>query len=179
MSITSRILIVCLTILAITFGVKSKNLNELSKTVTPIVATKKENSKIDSISINIYVPNKENTALVSKQINLKETEQNKTAQLKLITTNLIKILNEQKILKEDNYPFEIYLKDKDIYLDLDSKILLCAKTPQEELLIIYSFVNTLISAEEADKVIILINGDEKDKVNFVNLSKFYKLNTNI
>ncbi|MGL5001301.1 MAG: GerMN domain-containing protein [Cetobacterium sp.] len=168
--------LICLTFVT---GIYSKQLDEKSKTITQISSPKIEEIKKSEFITPIFFPDlkvgklsSENTIL---NFNLKEKENI----LKEIINNLLIKLKEKKIIKEDIFKYEVYIKNRILYLDLDSKVLSSASTPQEELLIIYSFVNSLLTPGGADIVVLLINGIPTDKVNFININKSYKLNNNI
>lgn len=177
MSSVLKILILCLIILTTFLGIKSRKLTDLSNKITKIEIPKDLKKEEPKFIATLFIPNEKKDTLISEDIDLKETIFNKTDIFEKVVKHLILNLEKKGILKKENYEYKIYLKDKDIYLDLDSEILLNAKTPEEEVLIIYSFVNTLLSLGEYEKVILLIDGKYKEKVNFVNISNFYKLNT--
>lgn len=179
MSSVSKILILCLIIIATFLGIKSKKMTDLSNKVTKIETPKNLKKEEPKLLVTLFIPDEKKETLVSKEVDIKEVTFNKTDLFEKVTKHLILSLEKNGVLKKENYEYEIYLKEKDIYLDLDSEVLLNAKTPKDELLIIYSFVDTLLSLGEYERVILLIDGKYQNKVNFINISEFYKLNTEI
>ncbi|MGL5053105.1 MAG: GerMN domain-containing protein [Cetobacterium sp.] len=179
MSNKLKLFLVALISIAVTTGIYSQQLDKNSKTITQISSPKIEEIKKSEFSTPIFFPNlkdgKLNTENMILTSNLKEEEEI----LKEIINNLLIKLENTKIIKKQNYKYEIYIKNRILYLDLDSKILLSAATPQEELLLIYSFVNSLLTPRGSDTVVLLINGIPVNKVNFIDINKSYKLNSNI
>lgn len=179
MSIRIKAFLVFLILVAAGTGIYSHKLNKISHEITPITAPKIEKNEKQNLISTIYYPNSQKNRLVTSEITINSSLNTKEDILTNITTQLIKKLEDEKILKEGKYKFEVYSKNRDLYLDLDSKILLSATTPQEELLIIYSFVNSLLSPGGSDKVILLVNGNPAQKINFINISKYYRKNSDI
>ncbi|MGL5988552.1 GerMN domain-containing protein [Cetobacterium sp.] len=179
MSNKLKLFLVALISVATITGIYSKQLDKNSKTITQISVPKIQEIKKLEFSTPIFFPdlkagklNTENIVLTS---NLKEKEEI----LKEIINNLLIKLENTKIIKKENYKYELFIKNRILYLDLDSKILLSATTPQEELLLIYSFVNSLLTPGGSDTVVLLVNGIPTNKVNFIDINKSYKLNSNI
>lgn len=179
MSYKLKIFLVTLIVIAIGSGIYSNKLNEKSKLTTEIIAPTFETTNTPEVSTTIFFPNLKQGKLNSEDIILVSNLTNKEDILKSILAQLIKKLEDKNIIKKENFKYEVYLKNRTLYLDLDSKILSSTKTPQEELLLIYSFVNSLLIPGGADNVVLLINGSPTDKVNFININKSYKLNSNI
>lgn len=179
MSHKSKIFLIILIVIAASTGLYSNKLNKKSETITPITTPTLEAIKATEITTPIFFPNLKQGKLNSEDIVLSSNLTNKQDILKDIISQLIQKLEDKNILKKENFKYEVYLKNRTLYLDLDSKILSSAKTPQEELLLIYSFVNSLLTPGGADNVVLLINGVPTDKINFINISKSYKLNSNI
>ncbi|MEG0136223.1 MAG: GerMN domain-containing protein [Cetobacterium sp.] len=168
-----------LILITIITGLYSNKLNHLSKEITQISAPTSNEVSSNDYSVTLFFPNLKQNKLNSEDIILSKGLTTKEEILKDITAKLITKLEDNHILKKEQFKYEVYIKNRTLYLDLDSKILLSAKNPQEELLIIYSFVNTLLSLGGNDNVVLLINGSPAEKVNFINLSKSYKINSNI
>lgn len=179
MSNKLKIFLIILAILAIFTGVYSNKLNERSKTVVAISTPTSETIQKTEISTPIFFPNLKEGTLSKEDILLNSNISNNEDILKDIISQLLKKLEDKNILKKENFKYEVYIKNRTLYLDLDSKVLSSAKTPQEELLLIYSFVNSLLTPGGANNVVLLINGSQTEKVNFINISKSYKLNSNI
>nr|WP_307774812.1 GerMN domain-containing protein [uncultured Cetobacterium sp.] len=172
-------MVIFLIVVTIGVGMYSHKLNIISKEVTPIKLPNIEKIKVEDFTTSIYLPNPTTKKLYTEEISIDGNLMSKDIILNNIVKQLINNLEEKSILKKGSYKYEVYLKNKDIYLDLDSKILLSAKDPQEEILLIYSFVNSLLTPGGFNKVVILVDGNPVEKVNFINISKSYKLNKDI
>lgn len=73
-----------------------------------------------------------------------------------------------------------YLIDNVVYLDLPEKLFDKVKSPKDELLLIYSFVNTMTNVDTNIKTVkILINGMDTDKVKYANLKRDFKFRKDI
>lgn len=179
MSYKLKSFLVILIIITVGAGVYSNKLNKKSEIITSISTPTLESVDTTKITTPIFFPNLKQGKLNSEDITLTSNLTNKQDILKDILSQLIEKLEDKNIIKKENFKYEVYLKNRTLYLDLDSKILSSAKTPQEELLLIYSFVNSLLTPGGADNVVLLINGVPTDKVNFININKSYKLNSNI
>jgi len=179
MSNKLKIFLVILASITIATGFYSNKLNKKSECITPITAPTIEAIKKIEITTPIFYPNFKAGKLITEDIILNSNLKNKEDILKDIIKQLITKLETVQILKKENLKYEVYIKNRTIYLDLDSKVLSSANNPQEELLLIYSFINSLLTPGGADKVVLLINGVPTDKVNFININKSYKLNSNI
>lgn len=179
MSKKLKSLLFILILVTVVTGIYSNRLNHLSQNTTHITTPKTNEIKTNDYSVTLFFPNSKQNKLNTEDIILSENLNTKEQILKEITTKLITKLENINILKKEAFKYEVYIKNRTLYLDLDSKILLSANNPQEELLIIYSFVNTLLSLGGNDAVVLLINGVPTDKVNYINISKNYKLNSNI
>ena len=69
-----------------------------------------------------------------------------------------------------------YLIDNIVYLDLPEKLFDKVKSPKDELLLIYSFVNTMTNVDTNIKTVkILINGMDTDKVKYANRREILNL----
>ncbi|MDX8336462.1 MULTISPECIES: GerMN domain-containing protein [Cetobacterium] len=179
MSNKLKIFLVFLIVITVGVGFYSKKIDEKSKVIVPISAPILENNKPVEIKTTIFIPSLKQGKLISEEIILNPKLNNKEDILKDIIQKLLNKLEEKNILKKETFKYEVYIKNRTLYLDLDSKVLSSAKTPQEELLLIYSFVNSLLTPGGADNVVLLINGFTTEKVNFININKSYKLNNNI
>lgn len=73
----------------------------------------------------------------------------------------------------------IYRDGNDIYLNFNYKFKENMKTSGQELLIVYSIVNSITQSSDYKRVKILVNNKEIDKLNFYRLSKFYEKNLEI
>ncbi|MGL4868553.1 MAG: GerMN domain-containing protein [Cetobacterium sp.] len=179
MSNKLKLLLISLICITAFTGLQSNKLNKKSEIITKISSPISEEISKNDISTTIFIPNFKAQKLVNEEIILNSNLILKEDILKDIIEQLINKLETNKIIKKDIFKYEVYIKNRTLYLDLDSKILLSATNPEEELLLIYSFVNTLLTPGGADNLVLLINGSSTDKVNFININKTYKLNNNI
>ncbi|MGL4653619.1 GerMN domain-containing protein [Cetobacterium sp.] len=179
MSNKLKIFLIVLASITIATGMYSNELNKKSEVIIPITTPTVEAMKKAEITTPIFYPDFKIGKLSAQDIILNSNLLNKEDILKDIIGQLLIKLEEKQILKKENLKYEVYLKNRTIYLDLDSKILSSAKNPEEELLLIYSFINSLLTPGGAETVVLLINGAPTDKVNFININKSYKLNSNI
>lgn len=179
MSIKLKITLIILIILAFLTGRYAKELTEQSRIVTTITIPNINQLQDTEYTTSLFFPNFKQERLNKEDIHIMVNSSSKELILKSIVKELLIKLENLGILKKGNYTYEVYIRNRTLYLDLDSKVLEVAKNPQEELLLIYSFVNSLLSPGGADNLVLLINGNSKDKVNFININKSYNLNNNI
>lgn len=179
MSIKLKITLIILIILAFLTGRYAKELTEQSRIVTTITIPNINQLQDTEYTTSLFFPNFKQERLNKEDIHIMVNSSSKELILKSIIKELLLKLENLGILKKGNYTYEVYIRNRTLYLDLDSKVLEVAKNPQEELLLIYSFVNSLLSPGGADNLVLLINGNSKDKVNFININKSYNLNNNI
>lgn len=179
MSKKLKIILSILILLTLITGVYSYKVTQISNTITPITYTEKEKIQHEDYISFIYFPDFNSTTLAKEEIQISGKLETKEEVYYSVINDLISKLKSLNILEDKNFSFEIYNKNKDLYLDLDSKILLSAKEAQQEVLIIYSFVNSLLELGGNDRVILLVDGEKVDKVNFVNISNFYQKNSSI
>jgi hypothetical protein len=86
---------------------------------------------------------------------------------------------EAPFLSEGVKLLNTYRDGEDIYLNFNYKFKENMKTSGQELLIVYSIVNTITESSGYKRVKILVNNKEIDKLNFYRLSKFYEKNLEI
>ena len=136
--------------------------------------------------VKIFAPNDTLDRLVSLDIKLNKGDF--TSETKSIFNAIHKQSNYQIKDKEGHYyPFmdpditllNSYLVDDILYLNISSNITASIKTKEQELLILYSLVNTYTSLEGIKKVKILINDIEVKKLKWYNLKNFYTQNLDI
>lgn len=158
-----------LIIITIFTGYKYFNPNNKPKEIL-----KKETivEKIEKDKIYIFFP--KDGELENIEIEIKKVK-NSSELIKVTLRNVIEKLSEngnipQIDIKKD---VEFYLVDRKIYLDIPEKIFEKVKNPREELLIIYSFVNSLTTIRDISEVKILINNSDIGKVKYANLKKEY------
>lgn len=136
----------------------------------------KENMSSSNKEGIIYIYTPMGGKLQKEEITVKTT-MSKDEILQTAIQNVINNLQSKKILKTSEvYKFKVYLEDRDVYLDLSSNILSHVGDAKEELLIIYSFVNTICNLGGVDRVKFLIDGKSVERVKYINLTKFYEKN---
>lgn len=157
--------------LVIVLGVLYYNINKNSSHPKVVFQRTDEVQKELKDKIYIYYPLNnylENMEVVVPRI---ESEHNL---VKLTVGEVIKKLKSDNIIpvvepKDVNF----YVSDEKIYLDLPEKIFDKVTDAKSELLVIYSFVNSLTNINGIEKVRILINGVDIEKVKYANLMKDY------
>lgn len=153
--------------------------DSLNKGLPKTVFERKDITKmVEKQKLYIFYP--ENGKLVNEEIesikpivesdNIKETL-NKNIQ-KLKSLKLIPNINE----KTEVFYYKV---ENTLYLDLPEKLFSNIKSPKEELLLIYSFVNTLTNLDSIEEVKFLINGIDVDKVKYSNLKGKFKYRKDI
>lgn len=150
--------------------------NDSPKIVFERKATIKESEKE-----KIYIFYPEGETLVSSEIEVNKIENKNILMRRTLdeTINKLKALDKIPNINEKIEVF-CYLVDSVIYLDLPEKLFDKVKSPKDELLIIYSFVNTMTNVDTNVKSVkILINGGDMDKVKYANLKKDFKFRKNI
>lgn len=152
-----------------------------SKDNTPKVVFERESLKqqIEKEKLYIYYPEKDK--IVNKEL---EVEKNISKNSKIRRT-LDETLSQLKTLEKIpniNEKTEVYyyIVNNIIYLDLPEKLFDKVKSPTDELLIIYSIVNTMTNVDtNIDTVKLLINGADMDKVKYANLKRDFKFRKDI
>ena len=133
---------------------------------------KEENDKI-------YVFYPKDNSITNEEIVVPKVK-SKDEFLKATIFKTLKKLEEGNFVPEiDKKDIVYYILDKKIYLDLPEKIFDNVTNAKSELLIIYSFVNSLTNAGGIDSVRILINNADLEKVKYANLLKDYKYKKDI
>lgn len=136
--------------------------------------------------VKIYVPNDSLDRLVESDIEI--VKENFGSEATSIF-NAIKKQSNYQIRDEngDYYPFldlnttllNSYLVGNKLYLNLSSNLIRKIQTKEQELLILYSLVNTYTSLDGISKVKILIDGVEVNKLKWYSLKTFYTQNLDI
>lgn len=150
--------------------------NDAPKVVFERKSTVKESEKE---KIYIFFP--EGEKLVSSELEVDKIE-NKNMLIRRTLDETIKRLKELDKIPNINEKVEVfcYLIDNIIYLDLPEKLFDKVKSPKDELLLIYSFVNTMTNVDTNIKTVkILINGMDMDKVKYANLKRDFKFRKDI
>ena len=150
--------------------------NDAPKVVFERKSTIKESEKE---KIYIFFPDGEK--LVSSELEVNKME-NKNILMRRTLDETIKKLKELDKIPNINEKVEVfcYLIDNVVYLDLPEKLFDKVKSPKDELLLIYSFVNTMTNVDTNIKTVkILINGMDTDKVKYANLKRDFKFRKDI
>ena len=150
--------------------------NDAPKVVFERKSTIKESEKE---KIYIFFPDGEK--LVSSELEVNKME-NKNILMRRTLDETIRRLKELDKIPNINEKVEVfcYLIDNVVYLDLPEKLFDKVKSPKDELLLIYSFVNTMTNVDTNIKTVkILINGMDTDKVKYANLKRDFKFRKDI
>lgn len=150
--------------------------NDAPKVVFERKSTIKESEKE---KIYIFFP--EGEKLVSSELEVNKME-NKNILMRRTLDETIRRLKELDKIPNINEKVEVfcYLIDNVVYLDLPEKLFDKVKSPKDELLLIYSFVNTMTNVDTNIKTVkILINGMDMDKVKYANLKRDFKFRKDI
>lgn len=150
--------------------------NDAPKVVFERKSTIKESEKE---KIYIFFPDGEK--LVSSELEVNKIE-SKNILMRRTLDETIRRLKELDKIPNINEKVEVfcYLIDNVVYLDLPEKLFDKVKSPKDELLLIYSFVNTMTNVDTNIKTVkILINGMDTDKVKYANLKRDFKFRKDI
>lgn len=165
----------CITIISGILYFNSSS-NDAPKVVFERKSTIKESEKQ---KIYIFFP--EGEKLVSSELEVNKIE-NKNILMRRTLDETIRRLKELDKIPNINEKVEVfcYLIDNVVYLDLPEKLFDKVKSPKDELLLIYSFVNTMTNVDTNIKTVkILINGMDMDKVKYANLKRDFKFRKDI
>lgn len=165
----------CVTIISGILYLNSSS-NDAPKVVFERKSTIKESEKE---KIYIFFPDGEK--LVSSELEVNKIE-NKNMLMRRTLDETIRRLKELDKIPNINEKVEVfcYLIDNVVYLDLPEKLFDKVKSPKDELLLIYSFVNTMTNVDTNIKTVkILINGMDTDKVKYANLKRDFKFRKDI
>lgn len=165
----------CITIISGILYFNSSS-NDAPKVVFERKSTIKESEKE---KIYIFFP--EGEKLVSSELEVNKME-NKNILMRRTLDETIRRLKELDKIPNINEKVEVfcYLIDNVVYLDLPEKLFDKVKSPKDELLLIYSFVNTMTNVDTNIKTVkILINGMDTDKVKYANLKRDFKFRKDI
>lgn len=152
----------------------------LNRDYTPKKILLKNETIEKNIENKLYIYYPEKNKLLNEEITIKgHFESNeiigntiKYTVLKLKKLDKIPRLNLEK---EIGY---FILKDK-LYIDIPEKMFEKVNSPREELLLIYSFVNSLTNIKGIENVRFLIDNVDVEKIKYSNLTKNYTYKRNI
>lgn len=126
----------------------------------------------------IYFPEKDN--LLNEEVVIKGDKNSteivgETIKEIILKLKLLDRIPQVDLEKEIGY----FITEDKLYLDIPDKLFDKVNSPREELLIIYSFVNSLTNIEGIEKVRFLIDNVDQEKVKYSNLMKDYSFKRNI
>ncbi|NME36608.1 MULTISPECIES: GerMN domain-containing protein [Fusobacterium] len=153
--------------------------NSLNEGLPKTVFERKDITKVvEKQKLYVFYP--DNGQLVSEEIETVKPIMENDIIKETLYKNIEKLKN-LKLIPNINEKTEVfyYRVDSTLYLDLPEKIFSNVKNPKEELLLIYSFVNTLTNLDSVEEVKILINGIDVDKVKYSNLKGKFKYRKDI
>lgn len=164
-------------VIAAVLGFGYHRIAEKAKTAKVVFTRTDEAPKELKDKIYIFYPKDnsvENMEIIIPKV------QSKDELLKATITETIKKMEADSFIPEiDLKDVSYYVVDKKIYLDLPEKVFQNVTNAKSELLIIYSFVNSLTNIGGIDRVRILINNTDLEKVKYANLLKDYTYQKNI
>lgn len=176
-SLNKYIKLIILWGIVIVLGIANYSVEKRTKTIKTVFTRNDEAPKEVNDKIYIFYPQDEkitNIELIIPKLNSKDELINKTIieiTKKLEEGNFIPLIESREI--------SYYISNDKIYLDLPEKIFNNVTNAKAELLIIYSFVNSLTNIDGIENVRILINNADLEKVKYANLLKDYKYTKNI
>ncbi|WP_300393215.1 GerMN domain-containing protein [Fusobacterium sp.] len=176
-SLNKYIKLIILWGVVIVLGITNYSVEKRTKTIKTVFTRNDEVPKETNDKIYIFYPQDEkitNMELIIPKLNSKDELINKTIieiTKKLEEGNFIPLIESREI--------SYYISNDKIYLDLPEKIFNNVTNAKAELLIIYSFVNSLTNIDGIENVRILINNADLEKVKYANLLKDYKYTKNI
>lgn len=164
-------------IAAVILGLVNQRIEAGKKSPEIVFTRTDEAPKEETDKIYVFYP--KNNGITDEEIIIPKVK-TKDEFLRATIFETLKKLQEGNFVPEiDKKDIVYYILDKKIYLDLPEKIFDNVTNANSELLIIYSFVNSLTNAGGIDSVRILINNADLEKVKYANLLKDYKYKKDI
>lgn len=146
---------------------------------TPEIVFTRTNEAPKDLKDKIYIFYSDNQAVKNMEIEIPKVK-TKDELLKATITEVFKKMENDNIIPEiDLKDVSYYVVDKKIYLDIPEKTFENVKDAKSELLVIYSFVNTLTNINGIESVRFLINSTDIEKVKYANLTRDYTYRKNI
>lgn len=174
---SSYIIAIFMWIIVLILGFAHFKMNQNMKNPKPVFIRTNQTTKNETDNIYIYYP--EENSLNNVEIKVPKIE-NRYDLLNNTILETVNKLEENKFIPIiDKEKISFYIVGNQIYLDLPKTTFENVRNGKTELLIIYSFVNSLTNIEGIESVRFLIDHNENDKVKFANLSKNYKYSKNI
>lgn len=163
--------IISMWLLALVLGVTYYNMKVKSKEPKTVFLRTDEAPKELKDKIYIFYP--KDNVLENAEITIPKV-QSENELLMATITEIVKKLETDNFIPEINLKdVNYYILDNKIYLDLPEKIFDNISNAKSELLIIYSFVNSLTNIGGIERVKILINNADMDRVKYANLARDY------
>ncbi len=164
-------------IMVIVLGFVHYRMEERAK--NPDVVFTRADEKPKGLKDKIYIFYPHNQAVENMEIEIPKVK-TKDELLTATITEVIKKMESENIIPEiDLKDVTYYVVDKKIYLDIPERTFENIKDAKTELLVIYSFVNTLTNINGIESVRFLINNADLEKVKYANLMRDYTYRKNI
>lgn len=145
----------------------------------PDIVFTRADEKPKDLKDKIYIFYPHNQAVENMEIEIPKVK-TKDELLTATITEVIKKMESENIIPEiDLKDVTYYVADKKIYLDIPERTFENIKDAKTELLVIYSFVNTLTNINGIESVRFLINNADLEKVKYANLMRDYTYRKNI
>ena len=164
-------------ITAVILGIVNHRIEARAKSPKIVFTRTDEVQKEENDKIYIFYP--KDNSIINEEIIIPKVKSKDEFLKTTIFTTVAKLEEGNFIPKIDKKDIVYYVLDKKIYLDFPEKIFDNVTNAKSELLIIYSFVNSLTNAGGIDSVRILINNADLEKVKYANLLKDYKYKKDI
>ena len=130
-----------------------------------------EEIKKDGEQINIYVPNKEYTFLNRNEVVLAEKKNTKEKIIAIFNY----MNNNNNLFSKEERLKKIYFEQGKLYISISNNFKAKITNAQEELMFIYSIVNTLTEIEGVKEIKILVENKEiKSLGGYIDSSDFFK-----
>lgn len=151
-----------------------------TKDYTPKVIFNRENyiKKVTQQKLYIYYP--KDDKLIDEEVIFDSSYNSNKIIKSTIESIILKLENMEIIPKIDiNKEIGYFILEGKVFLNIPEKIFDKIKSPREELLLIYSFVNSLNNIEGVENIRFLINNVDVEKVKYSNLLKDYNYKKDI
>ena len=167
--------------LCITLGLYSKKLTDNSQKIEKINFNKTNNiikkiiEKVEEVKGVLYIIDDKKEKLISKEIFFSK-EMSVEEKIGVIFEEINLELLKSKIILKPLSLSNIFIKDKNIFLNiLPIDFAKSSKSETEQLLVLYSITNSIVSNTEKERVKFLINSEEKKGI----YEKTYEKNINL
>lgn len=151
-----------------------------TKDYTPKIIFTRENYVKKIIQQKLYIYYPKDDKLADEEIIFDSSYSSNKIIKSTIEFIILKLENMEKIPKIDtNKEIGYFVLEDKVFLNVPEKIFDKIKSPREELLLIYSFVNSLTNIEGVENIRFLINNVDVEKVKYSNLLKDYNYKKDI